>query len=301
MSDFLEAGLHRGIPMPRYVADPCPAPSVSKGVIHRIITQSPAHARYHHPRLNPNAPSDETPRGDLGSAIHAGILGGPEIVYAPAEFQDWRKKGAQEWRDQARQAGKIPLLDRQQRAVKAAVNAAVVTLNGISGWANKFETEGTILWQNKAGVWNRGRFDIWAEHLNLLVDVKTTESAEPGEWIRKTLTSSGYDIQAEHYKAGMRRLGLGDEDTEFYFLLVEIEPPYCASIVSLDPEFGELACRKIEVGTRRFAKCLLTNRWPGYTRRPCYAEPRPWESQAPQFSAIDDEDPAEESEATHAE
>ena len=36
-----------------------------------LITQSPLHAWYQHPRLNPNFQSDHDSRFDIGSAAHA--------------------------------------------------------------------------------------------------------------------------------------------------------------------------------------------------------------------------------------
>ena len=41
-----------------YHADPCPVPSLSAGVAHTLLTQSPLHAKYCHPRLTAQPPEE---------------------------------------------------------------------------------------------------------------------------------------------------------------------------------------------------------------------------------------------------
>jgi hypothetical protein len=277
----LTEGHHADVPMDVYVGDPCPAPSLSRGTIHRLVTKSPAHARYHHPRLNPDLPPDDSSRADLGSAIHAAILGGKRVVYAEKEYTDWRKKGVREWRDKARAEGNIPVLDKDRAAIEAARGAAITLLRTLPGWNDALTTEGTLIWKD-GPTWLRGRFDIVSRTITqtYMVDVKTTSNADPSMWIRTTLLNAGYDIQSELYQEGARANGLvsegGEEANKFLFLLIEIEPPFCCSLVGLGPAWSSLAQRKIAHGKKLWAECMKSGQWPGYTHFPHWADPLPW-------------------------
>ena len=278
MPEYLREGLHKGVPMEFYVGDPCVEPSASKGALHRIITQSPAHARYWHPRLNPNCPKDDSSRADLGSAIHAAILGGADLVYLPEDFKDWRKKEAQAFRDDARAVGKIPLLEHQRMDIQSAKASAVELLRTLPGWTDKCmdDTEGTMIWRD-GKVWKRGRYDIWAEPINTMIDVKTTANADPSSWLRSSLLGGGYDLQSEHYLDGLAANGAADDGTTFMFLLVEIEPPFCCSFVGLGPEYSDFAKRKLAKATEMWAQCMESGKWPGYSTVPHWAELRGFE------------------------
>ncbi len=270
----LNVGLHRDVPMRDYIAGPCAEPSLGKGTMHRLVTMTPAHARWHHPMLNPLCPPDDSSRGDIGTAVHAQILGQGEVVYAAPEFQDWRKKEVQGWRDGEREKGNIPLLDHSKPYVEGAASAAHKLLATLPGWKTaEAQTEGTMIWKH-GKTWKHGRFDIMHEASGYMVDVKTCDSADPEKWIRSSLMGSGYDIQAEHYLDGMRVLGF--EPHDFLFLLVEIEPPFACSFVGLDPAYSDLAKRKIMYATNLWQECIDANNWPGYSAVPHYAEPVAW-------------------------
>jgi len=275
VTEHLKEGLHKDIPLEQYISDPAPEPSLSKGTIKRIIQKTPAHAMYHHPRLNPNCPREDSTRTDLGSAVHSQILGGPEVIFAPEEFTDWKKKAAQIFRKEAREEGKIALLAKNQVEVAtAAVNAKKV-LQTLPHWKDDYQTEGTMIWKDGAS-WKRGRFDIWNPGSNCMIDVRTCTSADPAQWIKTNMMNGGYDIQAEHYLDGICALEKPKRRPRFFFLLVEIEPPFCSLLVALDPEYEDFAQRKIKHGTHVWQACLESGTWPGYSTRPHYAELKPW-------------------------
>jgi hypothetical protein len=94
--------------------------------------------------------------------------------------------------------------------------------------------------------------------------------------MRSQLNAQGYDIQAAHYLNGLRALGIGDQYTDFLFLLVETEPPYSTALVGLDASYKEAAANKIKLATKLWLKCLETDKWPGYNRGPWYAEAPSW-------------------------
>ena len=104
MSLIDKPGVHL-LSMESYQRDPCPSPSLSSHIAHRLITQSPLHAWYAHPRLNPRYVEEDSTAFDLGSCAHALLLEGEDSI-AVIEADDWRTKVAKEARAKAR--SKLP-------------------------------------------------------------------------------------------------------------------------------------------------------------------------------------------------
>jgi len=259
------AGIHSDIPMAEYVGDPCPEPSLSTTTAHLLLTRSARHAWWFHPRLGRHRGEDSS-RADLGSAVHAVLFGGPRVVYAPDGFADWRKKDAQAFRDDARAAGDIPLLAYQRRQIEEIAEPARERIAALG--ATEFER--TLLWQD--ACWCRSRPDAMSTDRILVIDYKTTTNAHPSSWIRSTILSGGYDIQAGLVMRGLDRLS----DTarrEFLFVVQEIDPPYCLSVIGLGPEWIDLAERKVDEAVGKWAACLAANQFPAYDERTHYAEP----------------------------
>lgn len=272
---MLGEGLHLDVPMDDYISDPCEEPSLSKGTMLRLLTKSAKHAWFRHPRLNPDCPRDDSTRGDLGTAVHSMILGGRDIVYAPPEFEDWRKKDARLFRDDARAQGKTALLARQKEGMEFIEMEAKEFMAYSLGDLYGMQTEGTMIWK-EGSVWKRGRFDIWLPKQKIMVDVKTVTSADPVQWIKTSLLGGGYEIQAAHYMDGIRKLIPDTEKAQFVFLLVELDPPHCCSLVGLDPAFRSLAERKVARATKTWKACIESERWPGYDSRTHWAEAPAW-------------------------
>ena len=264
----LEQGIHDGVPMEVYIGDPCPAPSLSTGVVQTLVERTPMHAWHEHPRLGGN-PSEATARGDIGSAVHALVLGGAEVEYGASEWADWRKKDAQVWRDEAREAGRLPLLHRQRDQVEAAAEAARAVLATFGPG----RAEQTMLWQMD-GVWARARADWLVTEAMYDIDIKTTDSAEPASWIRRVLLPGGLDIQAALRVTGHEAITGRTRDV--LFLLVELEPPHATCVVGVSPKLLEFARRKIAMATRLWRRCLAEKRWPGYGDQVRWAEPTAW-------------------------
>lgn len=271
MSDTatLEAGIHAGIPMDDYVQDRiCAEPSVSTGIVQAMYERSPLHAWQAHPKLGGGC-DDESSRADLGSAVHAEILGGGKVVYAPQEFQDWRKKDAQTFRDEARSKCNIPLLDRQREQIDKIVKPARLALSDFGAG----KSEMTMLWQDD-GVWCRGRADFLTDDGKYDIDIKTCTNADPSAWIRGIMCQSGYDLQAALRVRGHEILN--DRTRDVLFLLVEIEPPYGVSVVGIGPNLVELSQRRVKYALKLWKHCLAEDSWPSYDQSIKYAEPPSW-------------------------
>jgi hypothetical protein len=266
------------VPAGDYHADPVgPAPSLSASIAHALLTYSPHHAAFQHPRLNPAYEPDHDATFDLGTAAHAYLLEGID-AFVIVEAKDWRTKAAKESRDAAYAAGKTPLLAARWADVQAMAEAArrqlaeheapIPFTNG--------RAEETLVWEED-GVWCRARLDwLHADH-RTIDDLKTTEaSANPILWTRGPLFAHGCDVQAAFYSRGVRAIfGL---EPEFRFVVVEASPPYALSVVGLGPEAMALAGQKVARAIEMWRTCLGSGVFPGYPRRICWADLPPWES-----------------------
>jgi len=277
-----EAGIYT-MPLSEYIADPAPLPSLNAGAAHTLLTKSPQHAWYEHPRLNPDYQSDESSRLDLGTIAHALLLEDDTSRVVVIEAEDWRTKEAKVKRDEARAAGMCPILQKDYETVRAMVTEAKLSIVA-SEFNEDFRDaipEQTLIWQHD-GVWCRSRPDKATKDWRILFDYKTCAgSASPQAFLR-TVFQQGYDLQAELGMMGAEALA-GQSQVTFVFIVQEIEPPYAVSFVSLSPAWQDLAYRKLKMAMSTWKGCLRKNKWPAYRPEVAYLEP-------PAYAAMDWED-----------
>ena len=270
-------GIYDEIPAEEYHRDLCPEPSLSAGIAHRLISRSPLHAREAHPRLNPRHQEQEAGHLDFGSAAHSLLLEGMDICEI-IEADSWRSKAAQEQRDAARASGLIPLLQKDWERMCAlvdAVKAQTARLDVHPRPLTDGKAEQTLIWQED-GVWCRARIDWLHTTGDVIDDLKTTgTTASPYVWARNRLFADGKDLQCAHYLRGLNVLT--GVDATWRFVVVETEPPYALSVVSLAASALEIAERKRQRALELWKRSLDTDDWPGYPREVAYAEAPPWE------------------------
>ena len=249
--------------------------TLSNSIARIIVNQSPQHAWYAHPRLNPNYKSVSSDRFDLGTACHSLLLerSDKKIVYL--DFDDYRKNDAKAKRDEARAKGLTPILRKYEKSMSDMVSQAIVKIKNseISGIFDNGKPEQTIVWQ-EGEAWCRARLDWLRSDNKVILDYKTTESAEPEACIRK-IAAMGYDMQASFYKRGLVACG-GSEDAVFVFLFQEITPPYACCLVGLSNTFIEIADHKVDKAIEIWQECMKTGKWDSYSDSVHYAEPPAW-------------------------
>ena len=274
MSD--RAMIYPDVPIAKYVADDFgghPA-SLSSSVAHKLLTRSPAHARWMHARLNPAwQPSDDA-RFDLGTAAHAVILEGKRELIAPLPFDDFRTKAAKEARDTARANGLIPLRADDALAVNVMatnVEKALATSPDLVG-LGPLVAEHTLLWTD-AGVTLRCRPDWITRDRAVILSLKTSHNAEPDAFTR-TMLNLGYDVQCAFETAAVEALtGVAPK---YVWIVVEADPPYAVSLVGPSPMLLELGRAKYQRACAIWRECMASGVWPAYPDRIAYVEPPPW-------------------------
>ncbi len=197
---------------------------------------------------------------DFGAVVHGMLLGTGGDVHV-VQADSWRTKAAQEERDSARDAGKVPLLvaDYERAlAVQSAVMAHPVT-GAI--FARAGEAEQSLYWiDDETGITCRGRID-WLLP-NAIVDVKTAANAAPGKWSRN-LVDFGYALQAAWYSDGLE--AITGERLPFVHVVVEKEPPYLVAVYQVDHDALVYGADRAAEARRLYAECESNDDWPGYS------------------------------------
>ena len=283
----MQPGIH-DLPMAAYLADPCPAPSLSSSCGHTLMTRSPKHAWAAHPKLG-NAPQDEVNVANIGSVAHDVLLGG-EGKIAALDFEDWRTKAAREARDAARSKGLTPILKHSMPAINAMVATAREFVAGseIAGVFDKGKSERTLIWR-EGDVWCRARPDWLTDDNTVMLHYKSTAASARAEpFIRGIMQSMGYGFALRFYARGLKAI-TGRPDTKHVILVQEQDAPFACSLIDLEPAKEEYENARVERAIRLWSQCITSGKWPGYDSRIHSAKVMPWELAEEEEQRINDE------------
>lgn len=295
----LGPGIHFGVPMPEYLK----APAIGASILRAVVDRCPA-AGFYESWRNPDRPSEEDDAAvteaqkkaqGRGSVGHAILLEGSEAICSVVDPRDhpaektgaipegWKNKSIRGARDQARAAGKIPVLLDDMAEIRAMVASAQTFIGTLRDdqadvW-RAFQPDGgdsevTMFWKEGDDLC-RMRPDRLSKDRSVIVDLKfTARSAEPGSWGRTQLLGMGYYVSAAWYLRGAR--DLCGVDASYYFLVVEVTPPYLCSLVGVSPEWLALGDSKIRTALKVWDQCKATGVFPAYPARACFPDMPPW-------------------------
>lgn len=267
-------GAYDDMPLDAYHRDPVPEGSLSSSGARKLLAPG-CPARFRYEQIHGQDPKDDF---DFGTAVHTLALGtGTRIV--PIDAGNWMSGAAKAQRAACRENGTVPLLAKDYERAKAVARAirnnptAAALLRPDRGVAER-----SLFWRDpQTGVWRRARPD-WltesAEGRCLIVDIKSTLSAEPTEFA-KSISKFGYHQQGDTYIDGVTELGVG-EDPEFLMIAVEKQPPYLTEVYAMDAFTLSLGRARNRRALQIYRDCMKTGRWPGYTNEITYLSLPPW-------------------------
>lgn len=122
--------------------------------------------------------------------------------------------------------------------------------------------ESSFFWHDEDyGVDVKCRPDYYRDD-GILLDLKTCADASE-EAFQKSIVNYGYDLQAFMMMEGVERV-TGKRPSDFVFVAVEKDAPYCVAFYSATPEL--LACGEARYHKLMaiYAACMKKNHWPGY-------------------------------------
>jgi hypothetical protein len=238
----------------RYHGDPCPAPSLSSGIVKTLLGTTPKHAWQRHSRLGGYSFKGNQRRLDLGSLAHALVLGeGRDTIVI--DQTDWRAKDTREAEREIREQGCIPVLRPDyENAMRMAEVAKTVIPEG--------DSEVAFLWC-EGEVWCRSKPDRIMPDASVIYDYKTVgRLASPREFRRAAL-GNGYNTQAAWYQRGALQL-LGTMP-RFIFVAQELEPPHGIGLYEFDAQALARAQADCSWAIETWGTCLSSDSWPCYT------------------------------------
>lgn len=253
------------VPIETYHGDCCDGPSISSSGLRTIESQSPAHY-WHTSALNPDRePPASNQAFDFGRAAHNLLLGEGEFAkrfaMRPEAFKDYKTNAAKDWRDAVVAEGKTPVTTDDLASIKGIARSLekhpLVQAGIMTG-----PIEVSMFWKDATtGIWLKSRPDAVPQSGEVLADIKTTTDA-CRDAVARSITQYAYHVQGALAAMGMKAL-TGRAPADFVLIFVEKTPPWCVSIVQVDPEALLLGARQIRRALDTFARCLETNDWPG--------------------------------------
>lgn len=203
---------------------------------------------------------------DFGHVAHRLVLGaGADFDVLP--FGSYRTKDATAAALASRDAGRVPILEGEYERAQAVAKA--VLDDDIAGSVFRDgQPELSLFWPDpETGIVLRARLD-WLKNptgarRRIIGDLKTARTADPVGF-GKAAADFGYAMSAANYVDAVRACGL-DPDPVFVFVAVEKDPPYVVTTFQATEEVIALGRGLMRQAIRRYAECVETGSWPGYS------------------------------------
>lgn len=203
---------------------------------------------------------ETTPAMKLGQMIHRAILEWDSLDYVvkPAGMNFATKEG-KEWK--AAQTNAIITADEYQTilGMRDSVNAHPAVKRVLAN----ARTEVSLFASGEDGVLRKARIDALPEGGNVIVDIKSCQSADP-DLMAKSVVAYRYDVQAAYYLDICRLLGI--DKSEFLFVCVEKQPPYAVAVYALDQDAIEWGRKQYQRDLALIKHCEAEDHWPSFTQ-----------------------------------
>jgi hypothetical protein len=259
-------GLYPDIEESAYHADPVPEKlggSLSSTGVKDLLPPS-CPALFDWRRKHPKA---STKSQELGTVVHGLVLGTGQPVEV-LDYPDYNKKAAQQARDAAAAAGKVPMLAHKYAEAETIANAV-----------KQHDTAGAIFAEGdpevsmfgpdpETGIWRRGRLDwlTWIDGRPTVGDAKTTADVSP-EHFAKSIAEFSYHVQEAHYRWLLADLlGCHPDNIDFMFVCVPTAPPYLTQIYRIHPSDVERGRGQCLAAYQKYRDCTETGTWPDWSQ-----------------------------------
>ncbi len=243
--------------------------TLSQSQMGRILDETPLDFAYNHVQLNPDIAEEvvkSTVQMRRGDVVHQLALGkGKGYFVLPDEYGDFKKKAAQELRDEAISRGETPILAAKFEEAEIMAEVIRDRIDEALGGA-PYQTEVVFLYQEmtSAGpVWVRGMVDVWEPEQRIILDPKITAMLYNGK-VERHLVSMGWDRQAALYPHAIGQIIGQPGKVRFADLMIKPEAPFTSRMVRLEKAWEHSAIKQCKFAIERFGRCLYAGRWPGF-------------------------------------
>ena len=259
-----EPGIY-DMPAATYHADPVPEGSLSQSRAKALLEEG-GPARFHAAETGPR---QEKRVWDVGSTIHALILGKGMEQIKELDFPDYRTKAAREARDLAYFDGLTPMLTKD---IAAAREVADGTPQHVLDLFTGGQPEASFFWQHESGAWLRGQADYYKPGAGIY-DLKTMRDTTTRA-INRDVVNFKYYLQAAWYQQGIYELT--GELLPYYIVGVEKEPPYLARVMKVSDDYLAIGRAHMAQAIDLYLECTETGVWPGHSADIGLLTPPPW-------------------------
>lgn len=289
-----KTGLHRGIPADEYHDE---WDAVNCSTLKLFAGDFAAEVSDAHARAVLTSPPKDSAAFRVGRAVHAAV-GEPEEfakgwVAAP-KLNRRTKDGRKAWADFEAANSSREVLTADEFAQVNAIKVSVLTHPiGRRLYKEPGEAELSFVWEREVEgfgpVLCKGRADRFTvfEGTPVVVDLKTTENASPGEdgFVRQ-VGKYNMAMQAAWYLDGLN--AVAPAERRFLFLAVEKKPPFAVCVHELDQwslESGRIQCERL---LARYCNAMKTETWAGYPNVVNQLELPPWTRRKMEGDSFDD-------------
>jgi hypothetical protein len=245
--------------MAEYRGQPADAMSIASSDAQILNESTPAHLK-----AAWADESDDSKEADIGTIIHTLILEPhrEDAAIAVIDADNWMTKAAREGRDEARAAGKIPVLPKHLKQAAGAVQA-VLNHPVASQLLAKGKAEQSWFAKDPAtGLYLKARSDFYTAG-RIILDLKSVASASP-DFLQRRVYDGGWFMQAPWYCDVVERVE-GKPAAGYAWIVVEQKPPH--SVVVRRPTDTMLmhGHRLNQKAFATFARCVQTDQWPSWS------------------------------------
>lgn len=275
MLEITKSGIY-DITAEQYHADPCPKPSLSSSIANILSKKTAMHAKFAHPRLNPNFCEKSTSYFDFGRAMHSLLLEPNKGAIVQIDYPSWHTDKSKQERDFLKSIGKTAILSKDYNKARLMAEIARDFMRSTKIGPDFFggQKEASLIAYDDC--WLRGRLDCISSDRSIIFDYKTVLNAHPDNFVNYAVSEYGYDIQTAMYLELNKLIGFKGNQ-RYFWILQEKEEPYCCSLVEASESQIECGKRKLMLAKQQWVKCLASNEWPGYGNEAFYLDAPSWE------------------------
>lgn len=206
----------------------------------------------------------------MGHAVHAAILGkGETIAVRPAEWSDWRKQAARDWRAEQEAAGRSVILPEDAAIVEAMAAAVHQHERAHELLSQPGRPEVALFWVDPStGVQRRALVDYLPDSPDTngvmrVVDLKSADEVAPNDKMERKLYDHAWHRQATTIADGVVALGLAAE-VDFHFIVQSKKAPHLVTVVRLDSDAERIGGIENRRAIDVYKRCVETGIWPGF-------------------------------------
>ena len=221
--------------------------------------RTPAHFKA---RVSGLIADEQTPAMRLGSMIHRAILE-PETVagawVVKPDGMNFATKEGKEWKA----AQTLPIITAAEGETITGMRDSVHAHPAVKRVLANAKTEVSLFANGEDGVLRKARIDALPESGNVIVDIKSCQSADP-DMMAKSVVAYRYDVQAAYYLDICKLLGI--DKSEFLFVCVEKLPPHAVAVYALDQDAIAWGRMQYQRDLALIKHCEAKDHWPSFTQ-----------------------------------